>query len=428
MKSTTPAQPKQTRPDIFSVQKISEQAAKRANGNPLIGLAVNALERFAAGMPADTESDHILRKALAAMPDKGQTLAQTALKSWRAVSPELRAKVVSRELAKLPPTATIDKNTLDDLLRPFFTTVSKDPVAQHRQTPPATTGAQITLIDGHCYPGGLANLHGVNFQNAGLIVWQPDQPGIPAPKPTPVGFLSSTRAQLTIPKDIVPGQYQIALENEIGLFTRWYPMTINYPEYRVEFTKIRCVKRTPGMGEDEIVTNWFLLWDNHTGFKSTGEYKGFNDGTEEPYRPADRQVFPLDGKSKEVRKHLGMIVLLYEWDEGKPLEKEVYAVADFAKAVINLAVPGGFLLWGLLEIHAEFLAWLSGVFGTGPDLLGIKPLVWQTAELQQKTMETDSFRDSLDVSYFGDDGGHFFYLLEYKVTRAEPIAVTPWHP
>jgi len=297
------------------------------------------------------------------------------------------------------------------------------------KTPPPPPPV-LASIDPPQYPGRKALITGHNFLKTSNhpipgVYFKPldEQPMVAYVtfEGEKVGFtlgkvLSDTQMEITIPKTLLAGNYQVVVAIGAGLSNRLvYP--VRAFQYQVNFLKIHCVDESnpEWWGSDEIVSTWVIARDTEAWAKNTGEYTGFDDGDEQNYRVGDRVVFMPGGGPGEVKSALAISTSLYEWDSGDvdAANKVIGFIGDLAKGILNAMgeVEAAKVVGYLEPIVQKLISWLGG----DPDALGTRNLAWSATELQQATDNPQKrFSGILQFRNSGDTGS---YDVTYEVIR-----------
>jgi len=291
----------------------------------------------------------------------------------------------------------------------------------HNRTPEP---GQAVLIKGQNFdPNKPTYVHWYRYKNEELVSYFI----------TPATILNETSIKTTILNMAFPGTYRVILKKEGAPFSEPYNLTIKYPEYKLIFTKIKCLDESnwwgTEWGSDEIVTFWTVNADLAVWNKNTGEYKGFDDGDEKNYNSADRNIFKPDGSWGEIKYRLNVVIKLYEWDWGSDVhatyeylgqlgkdiavdllgEKGVEIVEDvidFVMEVTGLDI--------LVEYFSDLCSWIASLFGADPDGLGTQFLTWSSYDLQSMLLPGETYQGHVDFINDSDTGS---YRLYYELKR-----------
>jgi hypothetical protein len=224
--------------------------------------------------------------------------------------------------------------------------------------------------------------------------------------------LGPTQIEAEVPASLVrsPGQYWIAVGGANQALSGWAPVNVLNYRYKVTFNAITCLDESDPewWGDDEIVTQWVVVADQHSWHKGTGEYGGFEDGTTKPYRTGDRDVFLPGAGPGEVRADLSLGTALFEWDAGDAADWNA-ALTGVADIVGKIPVYGQ-IVSGILKVIGKLIS----LFGGDPDHLGTKVETWTADELFALTGTSGSASRSLQFLNDDDTGS---YRLTYDLQR-----------
>jgi hypothetical protein len=227
---------------------------------------------------------------------------------------------------------------------------------------------------------------------------------------------------MTIPKHAEPGQHDISIHGGNG-GSQTVQYNVSGYRYRIVFENIHCVDETDSVvlgiaseaGSDEIVTAWCVVADGTPSQKATGEYPGFDDGEDQPYKPGDALVMDWT----EIRQDLGLVTEVWEWDEGDiNAAKKWVAVEGGLLSLLFGGTPGvpvGGLASAATGLVLSAFETIAGWFGAGNHRIGRTEQVWTRPQLAKDVPVGKSKSYKLDFDSKSEKWGH--YVLTYQLHR-----------
>jgi hypothetical protein len=416
---------KKDRPKMTLTQRFEKLAAKPNAENPLIPVAMHALERYLQGAPAQTDIDRIVRGAFARHPQVTRAMMQTAVTNWKTLPASVKNKIVPAELRNLSAIQSLDLKAVGDIYRkklPLPITPTPNIGKVPRDPKDFKIGTFVKAPEpAQAYPGGLVTLNG-RFIPEGVEVVLQSGPNGAAGTARPEPGSSPTKIIFRVPQSLVPGNYSLLVwDKGYKHISRTFPFTIRAPQYTVRFTKMYSQDESnPECNCDEIVSVWAISADDKLWGKKTGEYTHFGDHypfNSKNYKESDQVVFPIQGTGA-VGEYLAIGMHLYEWDAGDAAAtEEVLDISgDLAEQLLSSFGAIGAIIGAVLNIFLDIIGGLVALFGGDPDGLGYKELKWNAGLLQAMTQ----FGSYSGVLRFHNNDDVGSYDISYKVTRTDP--------
>ena len=447
---TSQRQTKQ-RPKLTVAQRLAKAAARSQGENVILPIFMHALERYASGRSPETVFDRAVADAFSKRPSITKEMIGTAINNYKALPSDLKAKLIPAELRNLSPAQKLDVKSLEPVMRRLLkkrsAAISTTPVRKggtlelgkanndkkgvSSPKPQPKLKLSITLksvAPDARYPGSKTTIKGLFPSTADVVLESKDQEGqdFVLKKSNPkagVKWINVQQIDLTVPQFVPPGKYRLGVRIPNGTTTNQVNFEVKAPQYRVRFTKIKCLdEQDPEWpGDDEIVTIWGVNADpNYTWVKRTDQYEDFEDNVEKSYKPQHQWIFRPDSQQQAVRKALAITTTLWEWDASDVAEANdlLDAVGDGA-AEIGSAIGGAYggIIGGIVDVVLDVIGAIVSAFGGDPDFLGTKKLVWSAAQLQELTAGKQQVNRTLNFLNSDDDGS---YRLYYTIYRDQP--------
>ena len=279
--------------------------------------------------------------------------------------------------------------------------------------PPAPT--ITTLSPANVRPGKTVVIIGSNFdRNSYVDLEAIGVDGGPAPAgrnlyARVVHYVSPTRLEFTLPVELWPGNYQLAVWKLDGGRGNWKSLVVDSYRYKVRFTRVRCIDETnpEWAGSDELVIAWLSNVDHGRAAwrKNTADHGDYDEGETATLRPEWQYVVRPNGSAERVDGELEVGTVVWEWDMGDVATAQ--DAVDFVGDILSSVLPGASIVAGFF---GELIQFLWG----DPDHLGTTVEAWTAPQLQTRTQNADR-RYSHWVTVGSGDGVYKLMCHIYRI-------------